>query len=311
MLASCKSVCPILLATVLVLSLAGCAMHPTPISSASPTVTNSATATPSPSTTPIPTDTSAPTPTITPPQYTLSDDQFACIGIGTIPGSLYDLTEIPKPTHLWVNLQDFYLPDGRTVHLEYSETVNPDTGEGHSFVSSITVYGQAPVVAVPDSTPIDDGTLVFRGFSLPVGFEVALADLLAACGTPDANSTVKGKAYIDDVWVKTLEYPGITIALNQLLKPSDTSKWTVLRVTLTNSTLKTPRGLIVGMPVGDAVRLFGTGAFEMVLVMNGSSVAGVHAMALQGPYEYSVSWFLTVVDGRITSIETQHFYYDA
>jgi hypothetical protein len=304
--ASCKSAYPILLVTVLVLSLAGCAMHPTPIPSASPTSTNSATATPSPTTAPTPMDTPAPSPTITPPQIVLSDEQFACIGIGTSPMSLYDLTGIPKPTQRFELLQDFLLADGGSVHFDYAPF-----GEEATCISSITISGQAPLVEKPDAHPVADDTFTFRGSTLKVGAEIVLADLLAACGTPDAMSTVKGKAYIDDVWTKTLEYPGVTIALNQLLKPSDPAIWTILSVTLTESTHATARGLRVGMAVGDAVKLFGTGAFELILNMNGSSVAAVHAIPTQPPFLHAISCYLTVAKGRITTIATGLVYYDA
>jgi hypothetical protein len=303
---STHKACPILLATLMVLSLAGCAMHPTPIPSASLTLATSATATPSPTTAPTPTDTPAPSPTITPPQIILSDEQFACIGIGTTPWSLYHLTGIPLPTEGFVPLLDLLVSDERVVHFGYAMN-----NEGEMVVSSIEVAGEAPIVAKPDVHPVADGTLVFRGFDLKVGSEIVLADMLAACGTPDGTSTFRDKAYVEDVWTKMLEYPGITIALNQFLKPDDPSKWTILRVTLTESKFVTPRGLHVGMTVGEAVRLLGTGTFEMNLVMNGFSVVAISVQATQPPYQFDTAWYLTVVGGRITTIATNHIYYDA
>lgn len=245
---------PILLLALLValaMTLAGCAAAATPTAAPSPTPTAPPTATPAPTATP--TVPSGPTATPDPrPLLSLAAQDSICIGL--IAPNAYLLPGLTP------DIGDYRLLDGRSLHIEWTTAKAGANGAGATTVHVIRSYrfeGSPEVVAKPDAMEIVDEAFVWNGVTLPLE-PASYAQLVATLGAPTRESTDELPGHTE----RTMEYPGLTIVLDQAEGTADTDHWHG-SVTIAQASYATPRGLRLGLTFQEVAALFATGGYAI------------------------------------------------
>jgi hypothetical protein len=258
---------------ILVIVLSGCQAVPTPfatpLSTQMPTPTATGTAEPTSGQTA--TATPSPTATATPMSYPVLQPGFLdYICIGLVGHDIRAMAGLPEQSPQAPNPTMYTLEDGRTVRFTYK--INPlmDT----EVVTSIEVEGEETIVPIPDTASVFDYQIAKGDFIFEVGVINNIAAILEGLGTPISDEIVKVSVYIGE-WVekneRTIRFEGTKLVLRQDLSPENPDLWFVVLADITSNPFTTARGLQVGQPAKEALRLFNTGDFTLGYSPKGTS----------------------------------------
>jgi hypothetical protein len=247
---------------ILFIVLTGCQAVPTPSS------TPSATQTPTPTATGTSEPTSSPTATATPMPYPVLKSGFLdYICIGLVGYNIRAMAGLPEQSPQAPNPTVYALEGGGTVRFTYKTNLLMDT----EIVTSIEVEGKEKIVPIPDSEPVYDYRVAKGEYTFEVGVINSIAAILEGLGTPFTDKTVKEIVIFDEMNVRTIRFEGLTLVLRQDLSPENPDLWFVVLAEITSGPFTTTRGLQVGQPAKEALRLFSTGGFTLGFSPKGTS----------------------------------------